>query len=721
MSRWAAAAAIWATAFAAAATCALASSSLVTVPQAADPSLDPAAPAGDWAHAASLDLPWNAVQSRPASEPTKAWISTDGHALYVRFDATQREPIAALQHTNDVGQGSDDEVWIDLWPNGVNGYFYQFYVTPNGTHYAYSSENTGYSPNWESQGAAHAGGYTVTMKIPFDIMRNAHGGTWQAQFVRYVRATGEQQVWSYDKVQMQPDGYGNSDYAHAGSIALPQLNVGFSRPKPRAAVYALGEAASKTIGGSTSRVGADLSVPITPTASFYSTFHPDYSNVELDQQSIAPTVFQRYYSEVRPFFTQAANFYNEFNCNVCQNIQSLYTPAIPTPASGYAVEGKQGPIGFATFDAVGDSRNDLASALDFTSPDTRWFANFQRVSVNTPNLHDDVFEGGMGYSDLKHFSAYANYGSDSGSNVLVPDHAQYYEIGTGWANQTFGFFGSTRKIGEYYDPADGFVSHPGIAGYALYSAKIWDFSANDKLESVGIAGVIDRYQGPTMGQAQSDNQLILDVLTKNAIDVQLFTGSNYWRFGDILTPITQNGGFQFTYDSGLQTNNPGQFPYHGPSSTPTTISYNTGRYGVGRLDTWFRTTTIRVGNHGALTLALDDTAQWMPSPIPNNVQWFESLSYAYQIGRNSSFAIGLRRVVGTPAGSQRRRQLHRHVLERLGGVSLAAAQQRGVFGLRQSRTRSRRCRRPSSRSFSTRAPQRERRIRAACASSLLRP
>ena len=142
----------------------------------------------------------------------------------MRFDAKQREPIAAAQHTNDVGQGSDDAVWVDLWPNGISGYFYQFYSTPNGTHYEYSSENTAYSPNWESQGVAHAGGYTVTMRIPFEVIRNAHGGTWKAQFVRYVRATGEQQVWSFDRVQMQPDGYGNSDYAHAGTITMPQIN-----------------------------------------------------------------------------------------------------------------------------------------------------------------------------------------------------------------------------------------------------------------------------------------------------------------------------------------------------------------------------------------------------------------------------------------------------------------------------------------------------------------
>ena len=611
--------------------------------------LDPAAPAAGWHAATNLALSFDEVHLRPASEATSAYIATDGRALFVRFDAQQHEAIATSQHTNDVGQGTDDEVWIDLWPNGLNGYFYQFMATPNGTHYEFSSENTAYSPNWESAGAVHQGGYTVTMKIPFDVVRNAHGGRWTAQLVRSIHATGEQQVWSFNSTAMQADSYGNSDYAHAGVIVLPVLSTGVvSRPRPRAAVYALGVAASRPIGGSTSRVGADLSVPITPTASFYSTFHPDYSNVELDQQTIAPTVYQRVYSEVRPFFTQAANFYNQFNCDACTGIQGLYTPAIPTPREGYAVEGKQGPLGFASFDAIGDDRNDLASALDYVSPDAKWQATAQREAVTMPGFVDIGTQAGIAYYDLKHLSAYFNYGNDSGSNVLVPGQAQYYDLGGGWANSTFGVFGATRKVGEYYDPVDGFTSHPGIAGYALYMAKIFDFDANDKLASVGIDGFVDRYQGPTMGSAQSDNQLLLDVLTKSALDLQVFTGSNYWRFGSLLTPVSQNGGFMFTFDSGLQTNNPGNFPYHGTSSTPTSIMYQTGRYGTGRLDTWFRTTTMKVGLRGALTLAIDDTAQWQPSPIASNVQWFDSLSYAYQISRNSSFAVGLRLVTGDP-------------------------------------------------------------------------
>ncbi|MEO6835033.1 MAG: hypothetical protein ABI231_03885 [Candidatus Tumulicola sp.] len=621
----------------------------VAVPEFTPP-IDPSSAPSAWSSAAGVKLGWNVLAERPASETTSAAIATDGRTLYVRFDATQREPIAAAQHTDNIGQGNDDAVWIDLWPNGASGYFYQFQASPNGTHYQTSSENTSYTPNWESQGATGSGVYTVTMKIPLGVMRGVSAShPWKVQFVRFIHATGEQQVWSYDAAANNAD-----DVARAGSMTMPLVNVGSSRPKPRLAMYALGEAASATIGGSTSRVGADLSIPITPTASFYATFHPDYSNVELDQQSISPTVYARYYSEVRPFFTQGANFYGQFNCDACPSIQELYTPAIPTPREGYAVEGKQGPLSFATFDALGDrGRSDIASAVNYSSPDTRWYASAQRVSVNTNAFVDDVTTMGLAYSDLKHVSAYFNYGSDSGTNVHVPDAAQRYDFGGGWANQSFGLFGSVRKLGEYYNPADGFIAHPGIAGYALYSAKIWTFAPSSKLAAVGVAGFLDRYQGPAQGVAQSDNSLLLDVLTKSAWDLQLYTGSNYWRFNDpltglgTLTPVSQNAGFSLTYHSGLQTNNPGQFPYHGTSSNPTTFAYNTGRYGTGKLDTWYRSSTMRVGSRGALTLVLDNTAQWFQVASPN-VQWFENVSYAYQISRNSSFGIGVRRVVGTP-------------------------------------------------------------------------
>ncbi len=621
---------------------AIATMAIPVVKQA--PPLDPAV-AGGWP-AATVALKRDVVHGRAASETTLVSAATDGRLLYVRFDVSQSEPVIATQHSDDVGQGSDDAVWVDLWPTGSSGFYYMFQATPNGTHYESSSENTAFAPHWKSAGVENGHGYVVTMAIPLKVIRGAHGGTWHAQFVRYTHSTGEEDVWSFDSTQTNPD-----DVARAGTITMT-LAAGGAPPKPapRAALYALGVDTTKAYGGPTSRVGADISIPITPTASFYSTLHPDYSNVELDQQTISPTVYQRMYSEVRPFFTQAANFYNDFNCDACNGYRTiLYTPAIPTPSQGYAVEGKQGNFGFAGFDAIGDQRTDIANALDYTSPDNRWQSSYERVQANVPGLTDVANEWGTAWSDLRHVSAYLNLGDETGTEVTDPSQAKFIDAGGGWSDQHTGIFGSVRNVGAQFSPYDGYDSHAGIAGYGLYGAHIWNPGGGSKIAAFGIIGFVDRYQGTQFGgEAQSDNSLLFDLLTKSAWDFQLFSGSDYWRFGPTLTPISQNGGFSITYHSGLQTDNPGNFPAHGSSATPTEIQYYTGRYGDGRLDTWYRTTTLRVGNRGALSLAVDNTSQWLYGKAPDNVQWFDSASYTYQISRNSSLAIGVRRIVGMP-------------------------------------------------------------------------
>ncbi|HEV8022398.1 MAG TPA: hypothetical protein VGP41_14080, partial [Candidatus Lustribacter sp.] len=147
-----------------------------TVPAvAAAPSLDPQTPLAAWPAEPVLPLPWDVFHTRPADEPTVVHVASDGRFLYVRFDATQREPAVATQHSNDTVTGgsqgnggglswsSDDAVWVDLWPTGTTGFQYQFEANPNGSHNESSTENSAFAPQWESHGAIHAGGYTVTM------------------------------------------------------------------------------------------------------------------------------------------------------------------------------------------------------------------------------------------------------------------------------------------------------------------------------------------------------------------------------------------------------------------------------------------------------------------------------------------------------------------------------------------------------------------------------
>ncbi len=598
---------------------------------------------GSAAGAQPLALTRDVIHERAATEPTTVKIWADAHDIHVRFDVTQHEPIVATQHSDDVGQGSDDAVWVDLWPTGSGGFMYMFQATPNGTHYESSSENTAYAPHWVSHGATTSTGYEVTMEIPFNVMRGVHSGSWHAQFVRYTHATGEQDVWSYYNAQTNPD-----DETGSGKLLFHIAGAASLRPAPRAEIYALGLGTTAAYGGSTSRIGADISIPITPTASFFATFHPDYSNVELDQQTISPTVFSRTYNEVRPFFTQSANYFGNFNCNACNGYRTiLYTPGIPTPRDGYAVEGRQGNVSFASFDAIGFRRNDQATAMTYLSPNRYWQGTYERVAANGTGVHDIANEVGLSWYDHKYTDVYLNAGNETGNLVSDASKARFIDAGGGWSDAHFGLFGSVRNYGEQFNPYDGFDSYPGVAGYGIYSAYIWNPRAkSSKIAAVGLGAFLDRYQGTHQGLAQSDNSLTFDLLTKSAWDFQAFTGSNYLRLDSMLMPVSQSGGFQITYHSGLQTGNPGNFPNHGSSATPTMINYTTGRYGNGRLDTWYRNSTIQLGARGALSLAIDNTSQWMHGVTSDNVQWFDSVSYTYQISRNSSFAIGVRKVVG---------------------------------------------------------------------------
>jgi Domain of unknown function (DUF5916) len=637
------------------------------------PPLDPRAPVSDWKGAQAVALPWDVTHQRPASEPSSALISTDDQFLYVRFDVKQREGLLAQQHTNNVGDGTDDEVWIDLWPSGPNGFFYQFAATSNGTHFQYSSENTAYAPTWESFGAVFSGGFTVTMKIPLRVIRGSSGtSSWRAQFVRVIRSTGERQIWSYDKPQTNGD-----DVNYAGALTGLKA-AAVARPQPRLGTYALGALGPPNSGLTTSRIGLDVSIPITATASFYSTLHPDYSNLEIDQQTITPTAFTRSFQETRPFFTQAAGFYNNFNCDACPGIQELYTPNIPTPASGYAFEGVQGQVGAAAFDAIGDGRTDAAQAFSYHTPDNHWSLTGQRVAAdcNLPltalcpgdltSVHDDVVTTGLNYNDSKHLNAYFNYGSDSGSNVAVGDQAQRYDGGAFYYTNTFGAAFSARKVGYYYNPVDGLVQHPDIAGYAGFLAKIWLFSPNDVFNSVGVAGFLDRYHNAAGDLDQTDNNITFDFLTRSRIDVLASFGSSYllanncvtaqgnlitvdpinyglYRSCQIFTPISQDG-IGLTWHSGT-VNSPGNFPNHGPSSTPVTVTYNSGRFGPGRVDAWTRIATMRIGMRGIFSAEVDDTRQYLDDG-GTNIQWLERAGYTHTFGPDTAISFGVRREIG---------------------------------------------------------------------------
>ena len=274
---------------------------------ALDPNLsDPAWQAGKVPN----DGRWTNVTTRSPVDPVTAYLLYDDRYLYVGFDVKQAGvPIVATQSTNDVGFGSDDFVAVGIDTSGTGAQVYYFETTPKGVRYQQASENSRYRPSWQSAAKIDGSDWKAVMLIPLEAMRLRAGPSqsWKIGFFRNVASRGEHITWAYDPIMSDfPSGQWPAFYDLRFWPTLTGLDIKSSvaaRPQPRAEIYSLGSAGFdhdqyQQAGGSfmqqrTRSVGLDLSYPITPTINFVGTLNPDFSNVEIDQQTIAPQEFAR--------------------------------------------------------------------------------------------------------------------------------------------------------------------------------------------------------------------------------------------------------------------------------------------------------------------------------------------------------------------------------------------------------------------------------------------
>lgn len=592
-----------------------------------------------------FNLGYDFMYKRKAEEPTLVSVTQDQNALILSVEAKQKEPITATQTTNGAGVLNDDNITVFLFPQGTTGFAYTFSANPHGARYQTSSENAAYSPEWNASAKTTADGYAVVMRIPFDIMRTGGSTSWKAQVSRTIVATNSNPVWCDNSPQDVP-----FDPAFAGTFdGIEVKNVAQSaRPKPRLALYGLGQMQP---GSNTSRLGADLSVPFTATASFLATLHPDYSNVEIDQQTIAPTAFPRQYQEVRPFFTQLGNYINPsmFNLN---SPTELYTPAIPSFSQGYAVEGTQGHFNFGAFDAVGPGRSDAFASTSYGYDDAAKAFQFsaERVSVDATGssvygpVHDDVTYASTGYLNHRsHLFAYASAAVDSGLFVTDASQATYAEEGVGYMTPTLTAGISLQHIGPQFAPYDGYVQQPDVTGYNALAQRVWTFKPNSILQDVQAATVITR-QRNSFGQTglnQSIGQINLDFkrqLTLHLFDNLIATQTLYASPSAAdLAPFDSAGALA---------------GYRYGTATPTYVSYSAGPFYHGHTGEWSFVTTLDLAPRVHLGLEADRTwyapsafavAKWGESGAPG---WLEKATVDWQFSHTASLDFGVRRIMG---------------------------------------------------------------------------
>jgi hypothetical protein len=585
-----------------------------------------------WAKAAKITLDTDFTFKRSVEEPTTVYLAQEGGFLDVAFVVAQKSSQTAAQETNSSSVLGDDYVGVYLYPQGTTGITYSFEANPHGARYQTSSENTSYTPQWTAVGKSSPAGYVVTMRIPLGIIRSGGSKTWHAQFVRATISTGSFAVWSFD-----PHSQGSTDPTFSGTLSGMEQGAAqsASRPKPRFGVYGLSESTSKQNGGSTSRVGMDFAIPVTPTASFVGALHPDYSNVEIDQQTISPQAFARQYAEVRPFFTQAASYFNQHvSCSDCP--QTLYTPAIPTFAQGYALEGTQGHLSFGAFDVLANGRNDDAQSLNYaySDPNAIFGLDAQRVGVSFEGVSDVTSTLSAGYLDPKtHFLEYLNIGQDRGNLVTDPSRGNYFESGVGYADSTTTSVLNLQSIGSQFNPIDGFVQQTDINGYEFYNQKTLNFSPKATVRDVSAQFFYARYNDSLNQVAQTDSSENLNFDFKNLISVHTYLSTTGIRiFDDEFLPFQGNGMM---------------LGYRMSTATPTYVSYSGGKYYHGALNAWTYLTTLPLMKKVHLSLETDENQYGTSWPGESTGrQWLERAGVDWQINRFSSFDAGVRRIIG---------------------------------------------------------------------------
>ena len=613
---------------------------VLTIPQLSAAPVLTATLGGSWDSAATLHLMHEATYRKTATEDTTVRIGAYGGFLYIAFQSVQREPLVASQVSDGTGVLTGDAVMVHLWPNGLQGFAYWFATNVHGARDQFSSENSAYAPAWTAFARRTADGYVAILKIPLSAMHVQKGASWRAQFHRIVVASNSNYVWELDPNQTSfIDGrYGG----HIDGLTSTQA----AAARPRMQIYGLSAIGSARAGGTTSRMGVDISVPVTPTASIFGTAHPDFSNVEVDQQSISPTVFARRFAEVRPFFTQAAGNFNQ-QVDVNAPMAILYTPAIPAFRDGYGAEGREGNLAFGAVDAAGYGRNDNAQSFTLTDSSQRASLTYQRVGVHAGDFHDSVQSASLSYLNPRsHLTYFVNGAVDTGSRVSDASSAKYQSAGVSFATNISQVAFSLQKMGPQFNPADGYANQPpgepGIAGYTVYAGHALNFSPTARVQDVNVSASYDRYHGPDGSTNQTDfatqaridfrGQLSLSgmqMLSSLSTCVPVSTASCARQF------LPYNGTY-WTLGYALNT------------AHPSSLTFASGAYYHGRLDLWQRALSIPLTPHTAVSLEADDTRY--TSHLPNESdsrQWLERAGVNMQFSSMISMDAGVRRIVGT--------------------------------------------------------------------------
>jgi hypothetical protein len=328
-----------------------------------------------WTEALAIDVnnEFDPGRNVPAPVTTIAYLAYDDDNLYAGFRANAPDPEAIRAHLTDRDSAfSDDFVGLILDTFNDERRGYEFFVNPLGVQMDLSlnemtepEEDTAWDAIWDSAGRIDDQGYVVEMAIPFSSLRfqsTSEEQTWGiGPFRSHKRSLRHQIASTYQApddncfVCQSPKVTGFEGIKPGLNLELdPTLTGQRTDSRSDFPDGSLEDGDEKADVGLTARWG------ITPNLTLSGAVNPDFSQVEADAVELnVDTQFAIFFPEKRPFFLEAADFFQT-------PFTAVYTRTVADPRWGAKLTGKVGKNAIGFFVAEDDETNLLLPGDQFS-------------------------------------------------------------------------------------------------------------------------------------------------------------------------------------------------------------------------------------------------------------------------------------------------------------------------------------------------------------------
>lgn len=607
----------------------------------------------------------------PARSRTRAAVFYDDTNLYVGFRADQTTATTATQTTDDIGFGIDDFVAVGLDPvgNGERGYYFE--TTPRGVRYQQANESARYLPVWRAAAALGSEGWSAMMIIPLRALKIPADGPqrWRFNFERYIAANAERDTWAYDPLMSNVAISGFPDFREARwwpTASGMVLRGAVAKPEPRAEIYALSSSggahdvfttpSGQTFVQNARHVGIDAAYPLRPTVNLDVALSPDFSNVEIDQQSIAPSQFRRNYREYRPFFAKGANYINtepeNYQFNLAPDLV-FYSPSIGPFDRGVKLEGTQGTQSFGVLETAGNEPttgnrfDDIAFGFKHKRPNNTFAYWADGVLAHHTNGYDSTVEAGFYGRSLASGLVYSyNHASETGSAVANAGLAQKnegfidiqksgFEAALGWLD-----------VGPQYNPIDGFTNIADVRGPVLSADYVYTPKSSKWLKNVELYTFGDRWLDRQGQVHETDADAFLNIRTNKRFTLNLITQVGSQRSYDGNSFSSYPSGYANAVTQKYVAPQVG-FVLGDGAPNSFAANYQWGTFGSFYLNQVATTTTYQFGTRLALAFDYAGTRERPFAAGASNGQWLRRLSFALPMGKDGNASLSYRVISGT--------------------------------------------------------------------------